>query len=62
VIARAGEILSNLESQEYDMTGKPRLARGTKAPVVPEQPAQFTLFTPPEQVVAGVLRTQISTV
>jgi DNA mismatch repair protein MutS len=56
VIARAGEILANLESQEYDMTGKPRLARGTKAPAVPDQPAQLTLFTPPEQVVAGVLR------
>jgi len=56
VIARAGEILANLESQEYDMTGKPRLARGSKAPAAPEQPAQLTLFTPPEQIVAGVLR------
>ncbi len=28
VIDRAGEILANLESQEYDPTGKPRLARG----------------------------------
>ena len=27
VIARAGEILANLESQEYDMTGKPRSRR-----------------------------------
>jgi DNA mismatch repair protein MutS len=56
VIARAGEILANLESQEYDMTGKPRLARGSNAPALSEQPAQLTLFTPPEQVVAGVLR------
>ena len=54
VIERAGEILANLESQEYDPTGKPRLARGS-APETGE-PAQLTLFAPPEQVVAGVLR------
>jgi DNA mismatch repair protein MutS len=54
VIDRAGEILANLESAEYDPTGKPRLARGN----APEsgQPAQLTLFAPPEQVVASVLR------
>jgi DNA mismatch repair protein MutS len=56
VIQRAGEILANLESQEYDMTGKPRLARGSNAPAVPDQPAQLALFTPPEQVVAGILK------
>jgi len=55
VIARAGEILANLESQEYDMTGKPRLARGTNAPAPPPA-AQLTLFAPPEQVIAGILR------
>jgi DNA mismatch repair protein MutS len=57
VIERAGEILANLESHEYDPTGKPRLARGS-APNAPEPgaPAQLTLFTPPEQVVAAVLR------
>jgi len=55
VIARAGEILANLESQEYDMTGKPRLARGTNAPAPPPV-AQLTLFAPPEQIVAGILR------
>jgi DNA mismatch repair protein MutS len=54
VIDRAGEILANLESLEYDPTGKPRLARGN-APDSGE-PAQLTLFAPPEQVVAGVLR------
>jgi DNA mismatch repair protein MutS len=54
VIDRAGEILANLESAEYDPTGKPRLARGN-APD-DDQPAQLTLFAPPEQVVAGVLR------
>src|SRR5436305_10242604 len=56
VIERAGEVLANLESQEYDLAGKPRLARGSKAPEAPGEPAQLTLFAPPEQVVAGVLR------
>jgi DNA mismatch repair protein MutS len=54
VIARAGEILANLEAQEYDLGGMPRLARG-HAPANPE-PAQMTLFAPPEQVVAALLR------
>jgi DNA mismatch repair protein MutS len=54
VIDRAGEILANLESQEYDPTGRPRLARGS----APEsgEPAQLTLFVPPEAVVASLLR------
>jgi DNA mismatch repair protein MutS len=57
VIGRAGEILANLESHEYDLTGKPRLARGSQAPEeAPGQPAQLTLFAPPEQVVASILR------
>src|SRR5215210_975318 len=55
VIERAGEILANLESQEYDLTGTPRLARGSRAPET-DQPAQLTLFAPPEQVVASLLR------
>ncbi len=55
VIERAGEILTNLEAQEYDLTGKPRLARGRGAPATHE-PAQLTLFAPPEQVVASLLR------
>ncbi len=56
VIDRAGEILANLEAQEYDpSTGKPRLARGSSAPDTGE-PAQLTLFAPPEQVVASLLR------
>jgi DNA mismatch repair protein MutS len=54
VIERAGEILQNLEAHEYDPTGKPRLARGN-APETGE-PAQLTLFVPPEQVVASLLR------
>jgi DNA mismatch repair protein MutS len=56
VIARAGEILQNLEAQEYDMTGKPRLARGSTPMPEPEAPDQLTLFAPPEQVVATILR------
>jgi DNA mismatch repair protein MutS len=55
VIDRAGEVLANLESLEYDPTGKPRLARGTGSPD-PGGPAQLTLFAPPEQVIAGLLR------
>jgi DNA mismatch repair protein MutS len=54
VIDRAGEILANLESHEYDPSGKPRLARGN-APETGE-PAQLTLFVPPEQVVASLIR------
>jgi DNA mismatch repair protein MutS len=56
VIGRAGEILQNLESQEYDMTGKPRLARGGAPPGRPEEPDQLTLFAPPEQMVATILK------
>ncbi|HKI02721.1 MAG TPA: DNA mismatch repair protein MutS [Thermoanaerobaculia bacterium] len=55
VIERAGEILANLEAQEYDPNGKPRLARGNAAPET-GGPAQLTLFAPPEQVVASLLR------
>ena len=54
VIERAGEILANLEAHEYDPSGKPRLARGS-APETGE-PSQLALFTPPEQMVAALLR------
>ncbi len=54
VIERAAEILSNLEAQEYDFTGNPRLARGN-APAS-DGPDQLTLFAPPEEIVASVLR------
>ncbi|RMH19239.1 MAG: DNA mismatch repair protein MutS [Acidobacteria bacterium] len=57
VVERAAEVLRNLESQEYDPSGKPRLARGEKAP--PEarrEDPQLSLFTPPAEVVARVLR------
>ncbi|HTQ81303.1 MAG TPA: DNA mismatch repair protein MutS, partial [Thermoanaerobaculia bacterium] len=57
VIERAGEILKNLESQEYDLAGKPRLARGAAAVATEKpEPDQLSLFTPPEQMVAGILR------
>ncbi len=55
VIERAAEILANLEAQEYDPTGRPRLARGSGVPES-ANPAQMTLFAPPEQVVAALLR------
>jgi DNA mismatch repair protein MutS len=54
VIERAGEVLANLEAQEYDPAGTPRLAHGEGAPPPPPDD-QLPLFTPPEQVVARVL-------
>jgi DNA mismatch repair protein MutS len=54
VIERAAEVLNNLEEQEYDLSGKPRLARGH--PPTDESPDQMTLFAPAEQVVASLLR------
>jgi DNA mismatch repair protein MutS len=58
VVERAAEVLANLEAQEYDLAGRPRLARGS-APATAAaaaDPAQLTLFAPPEQVVAALLR------
>ena len=55
VIERAGEILANLEAHEYDLTGKPRLAQGAGAPE-PANDDQLSLFAPPEEVVASILR------
>jgi len=54
VIDRAGEVLANLEAQEYDLVGKPTIAKGN-SPADPG-PDQMRLFAPPEEVVAGVLR------
>jgi DNA mismatch repair protein MutS len=57
VVERAAEVLANLEAQEYDLAGRPRLARGsTPAGGAAADPAQLTLFAPPEQVVAALLR------
>lgn len=55
VIRRASEILGNLEAQEYDMAGKPRLARGG-AVIGEPGPDQLTLFAPPEEIAATILR------
>ena len=54
VLSRAAEVLHNLEAAEYDPSGRPRLARGH----VPssQRPEQLPLFTPPEQLVAQLLR------
>ena len=54
VLDRAGEVLANLERQEYDLTGTPRLARGKRTEVA--LPGQLQLFTPPEELVASILR------
>ena len=55
VIERAAEILGNLEAQEYDLTGKPRLARGATAPAE-EGSDQLSLFAPAEEVIGAILR------
>lgn len=57
VIERAGEVLANLESQEYDPTGAPRLAQGELGPATDEAGGQqLALFTPPAEVVSDILR------
>jgi len=55
VIDRAGQILSNLEAQEYDMKGRPRIARGGPENES-EEIDQLSLFAPPEEIVASLLR------
>ncbi len=55
VIHRASEILHNLEAQEYDMAGKPRLARGT-SPIEGETADQLSLFAAAEEVAISILR------
>ena len=68
VVARAEEVLANLEAQEYDFTGQPRLARGrgmaAAGRTASAGPAgggqgggrQMNLFAPGEELVAAVLR------
>ena len=62
VIARAGEILANLESQEYDLAGRPRLARRREGEgsgaveMAASAPAQLQLFGGAEEAVANKLR------
>jgi DNA mismatch repair protein MutS len=54
VIERASQVLQNLEAYEYDLSGKPRLAKGAKAGS--EGADQMMLFAPAEEVVASLLR------
>ncbi|MEL7059828.1 MAG: DNA mismatch repair protein MutS [Acidobacteriota bacterium] len=56
VVDRAGEVLANLERQEYDPTGTPRRAEGEHKPASAEPDLQLALFTPAEQVVGQILR------
>ena len=54
VIDRASRILSNLEAQEYDVGGRPRLAAGSE--VAESTPGQLGLFDPADELVASILR------
>jgi DNA mismatch repair protein MutS len=54
VVARAAEVLANLEAGEYDHAGRPRLARGKGPP--PAGPDQLALFAPRDEAVASILR------
>ena len=54
VVERAAEVLANLEAAEYDLSGRPRLARGKTAPAAAQD--QMLLFTGPEQRVVERLR------
>jgi DNA mismatch repair protein MutS len=56
VIERASQILSNLEAQEYDMRGRPRIAQGSADPQGPGSPDQLALFAPAEEIVTALLR------
>ncbi|MCP3963830.1 MAG: DNA mismatch repair protein MutS [bacterium] len=56
VVERAGEVLANLEAKEYDPTGRPTLAKGEREPRAEDGTAQLPLFTPPEEIVAGILK------
>jgi DNA mismatch repair protein MutS len=55
VVRRASQVLANLEAQEYDLAGRPRLARGAGAPPPPPA-AQLQLFAAPEDAVSRALR------
>ncbi|HET8647325.1 MAG TPA: DNA mismatch repair protein MutS, partial [Vicinamibacteria bacterium] len=54
VVARAQEVLRNLESAEFDRDGRPRLARSREAPAVPSR--QLPLFSTSEDAVLEELR------
>ncbi|HSM13943.1 MAG TPA: DNA mismatch repair protein MutS, partial [Thermoanaerobaculia bacterium] len=54
VVARAEQVLRNLEEQEFDPQGRPRLAEGASFPE--ERASQMPLFTPAEEIVARIVR------
>ncbi len=54
VVARAQEILGNLERTEFDREGRPRLAHGGASPASPER--QLSLFAGAEEAVVSELR------
>jgi DNA mismatch repair protein MutS len=60
VVARAGEVLANLEAGEYDLTGRPRLAKARAGEAAGEAagklPAQLQLFAGADEAVARALR------
>ena len=65
VVERAGEVLANLEAQEYDLAGRPRLAKhragggeghGVGGAGAAAMPAQLQLFATGEEAVARALR------
>jgi DNA mismatch repair protein MutS len=55
IIARAREILKNLETGELDEVGMPKIARGRKPPRVARQ-AQLPLFLSEEEKVVGEIK------
>ena len=54
LVNRAKEILGNLEAQEYDPKGRPRLASG-REPESDDKP-QLELFAPQDEIVADLIR------
>jgi DNA mismatch repair protein MutS len=54
VIARAKEILNNLEKGEFDEIGMPKIARGKKS--APRDKAQLSLFVSDEDVIISELK------
>jgi DNA mismatch repair protein MutS len=51
VVDRAKEVLNNLQGQELDEVGQPRIAKGKKV-ALPQHNLQLSLFTPPPIPVA----------
>ncbi len=56
VVERAGEILADLERAQVSGQGQPRASTDSPSPPDSRQPDQLSLFTPPEEIVADILR------